>query len=259
MAITLKSQREIELMRGAGSVVAKVLLKLNEVARAGQTTAELNEIALQMTLEAGAEPLFKGVEHPAGKMPFPGAICSSINEQVVHGIPSQDVYLKEGDILSVDFGVRLNGYCGDSAITIPIGQISSDNQRLIDVTREVLDIAVRRCGPGVKWSSVAGEMQQHAKSAGFGVVTEYAGHGIGRDMHEPPRVPNFVSPDLLRNDFILKPGMVVAIEPMINAGSSRVKTLKDGWTVVTKDGRCSAHFEHTVAITKNGNEVLTRP
>jgi methionyl aminopeptidase len=257
MAITLRSRREIDLIGRAGAVVADVLSKLQEVAEPGVTTGRLNEIALQMTADAGAEALFKGVRNPHALIPFPGAICASINEQVVHGIPSDDIKLKQGDILSIDFGVRLNGYCGDAAVTFGINEISEDRQRLIDVTKQVLDIAIAKAKPAVKWSRIAGEMQDYAESAGFSVVKDFVGHGIGRKMHEEPRVPNFVSEELLADDIILAEGMVLAIEPMINAGSAAVRTLKNGWTVATKDGKCSAHFEHTIAIIENGCEVLT--
>jgi len=257
MAITLRSQREIDLMRKAGAVVAKVLLKLKEIAEPGITTLYLDRVASQMTIDAGAEALFKGVCTPVSKIPFPGVICASINEQVVHGIPSENEILKEGDILSIDFGVRLDGYCGDAAVTIPIGQVSEDKSKLMDVTKHVLEIAIAKSAPSVKWSQVAGEMQRYAESAGFSVVKDFVGHGIGRKMHEDPRVPNFVNNDLLANDILLTEGMVLAVEPMINAGSSSVRTLRNGWTVVTKDKKCSAHFEHTIAIVKDGCEVLT--
>jgi len=257
MAITLRSRREIELMRKAGVVVAEVLSKLQRIAEPGVSTAELDNMALRMAAEAEAQTLFKGVRNPHVERPFPGAICASINEQVVHGIPSPDVRLKSGDILSIDFGARLKGYCSDAAVTIGIGEVSQENRRLIDVTRQALDIAIARAAPRVRWSQIAGEMQNCAESAGFSVVKDFVGHGIGRQMHEEPRVPNFVSEELLADDIILAEGMILAVEPMINAGGSKVRILPDGWTVVTSDGKCSAHFEHTVAITKNGCEVLT--
>jgi methionyl aminopeptidase len=257
MAITLRSQREIGLIRKAGVVVADVLSKLEEVAEPGVTTAQLDGIALRMTVDAGAEALFKGVRSPQARDPFPGAICASLNDQVVHGIPSDNVKLREGDVLGIDFGVRLDGYCGDAAVTIGIGEISEDKRRLIQVTKQVLNIAIAKAKPAVKWSDIAAQMQRCAESAGFSVVREFVGHGIGRKMHEEPRVPNFVSDELLANDIVLAEGMVLAVEPMINAGGSAVRTLKNGWTVVTKDGQCSAHFEHTIAIVENGCEVLT--
>ncbi len=245
-------------MRQAGAVVADVLSKLQKIAAPGVTTADLNEVALRMTAEAGAEALFQGVRSPQARRPFPGAICASINEQVVHGIPSDRAVLREGDILSVDFGVRLNGYCGDAAVTIPIGRLSEDNRRLIQTTAEVLEIAIAGARPGVRWSQIAGRIQRHAESAGFSVVRDFVGHGIGTRMHEDPKVPNFVSEELLANDVVLAEGMVLAVEPMINAGGHTVRTLSNGWTVVTKDGRTSAHFEHTVAVVQGGCEVLTR-
>lgn len=257
MAITLRSQREIELMRKAGAVVAGVLLKLKEIAEPGISTAELDDVARKMAAEAGAEALFEGVESPGAKQPFPGVICASLNNEVVHGIPSPSVVLKKSDILSVDFGVRLGGYCGDSAVTFGIGDISSENSRLLDTTRRVLEIAIEQMRPGVKWSSIAAQMQRYAEGAGFSVVRDFVGHGIGREMHEEPKVPNFVSNELLRDDILLKEGMVLAVEPMINAGRKDVKTLRNGWTVVTKDSKCSAHFEHTIVVTEHGCEVMT--
>ena len=257
MAITLRSRREIDLMVKAGAVVADVLSKLQRVAEPGITTGQLDSIALQMTADAGAEALFKGVRNPHARLPFPGAVCASINEQLVHGIPSDNVKLKQGDILSIDFGVRLNGYCGDAATTFGIGEISEDRRRLIEATKHILEIAIAKAKPAVKWSQIAAEMQQYAESAGFSVVKDYVGHGIGRNMHEEPRVPNFVSDELLADDIVLTEGMVLAVEPMINAGSSAVRTLKNGWTVVTQDGNCSAHCEHTIAIVENGCRVLT--
>lgn len=222
------------------------------------TTAHLDSVALEMATQAGAEALFKGVRSPQARKPFPGAICASLNDEVVHGIPSETTVLKEGDILSVDFGVRLNGYCGDSAVTVPIGRVSESSRRLMDVTRETLEIAISMARPGVKWSQVAAKMQKHAESAGFSVVRDFVGHGIGTRMHEDPKVPNFVSRDLLEDDILLTEGMVLAVEPMINAGGYGVRTQGNGWTVVTKDGKCSAHFEHTIAIVTGGCEVLTK-
>jgi methionyl aminopeptidase len=257
MAITLRSRREIELIRKAGAVVADVLSKLHEVAKPGVTTGQLDSIASQITARAGAVALFKGVHNPYARIPFPACICASINEQVVHGIPSEAVVLKNGDILSIDFGARLDGYCGDAAVTVAVGQISEDKRKLIDVTKHILDIAIARAKPGVKWSRIAAEMQDYAEQESFSIVKDFVGHGIGKKMHEEPRVPNFVSDELLRCDIVLTEGMVLAVEPMVNAGTSDVRTLQDGWVVVTKDGKCSAHFEHTIAIVKNGCEVLT--
>ncbi len=257
MAIMLRSRREIELIREAGLIVADVLSKLKEIAEPGITTGQLEAVAAEMTAEAGAEALFKGVRSPLAQKAFPACICASVNEQVVHGIPSDKHVLNEGDILSVDFGVRVNGYCGDAAFTMGIGKISAQNQRLLKVTKELLDIAISGSAPSVKWSQIAGRMQNHAESAGFSVVRDFVGHGIGRKMHEEPRVPNFVSEDLLTDDIVLSEGMILAVEPMINSGTSEVRTLRNGWTIVTQDGKCSAHFEHTIAIVDGGCEVLT--
>jgi len=257
MPITLRSSREIEMLRNAGSVVANVLSKLIEYAKPGVSTAELDDIAMEMTRQAGATALFKGVPCPYMDKPFPGGICASLNEQLVHGIPSKKVILKEGDILSVDFGVKLNGYCGDSAVTIGIGQIVPERQRLLDVTQRLLDIAVEQMAPGVKWSTIAGVMEDTARQAGFSIVKDYVGHGIGTEMHEDPKVPNFVNRELLRNDITLKEGMILAVEPMVNMGKPGVRTLSDGWTVVTRDKKCSAHFEHTIAVVSGGCDVLT--
>ena len=257
MSITLRSKREIELLRNAGKVVSTVLSKLKEEARPGVTTAQLDRIAMDITEKYGARALFKGVKSPYAKMPFPGAICASINEQVVHGIPADDVKLNDGDILSIDFGVKLNGYCGDSAITVAIGNVSPQKKKLIDTTKRLLDIAIENIAPGVLWSTVAAKMQKCAEDAGFSVVTDFVGHGIGTEMHDDPKVPNFVSDDLLRNDILLCEGLIIAVEPMVNVGKSNVRTLRDGWTVVTRDGKCSAHFEHTIAVVKNGCDVLT--
>jgi methionyl aminopeptidase len=214
-------------------------------------------MASQITTQSRAVALFKGVRNPYARIPFPACICASINEQVVHGIPSEAIVVKNGDILSLDFGARLDGYCGDAAVTIAIGQISEDKRKLIDVTKHILDIAVARAKPGIKWSRIAAEMQDYAEQESFSIVKDFVGHGIGKKMHEEPRVPNFVSDELRRSDIVLTEGMVLAVEPMVNAGTSDVRTLKDGWVVVTKDGKCSAHFEHTIAIVKNGCEVLT--
>lgn len=245
------------MLRNAGIVVANVLSKLKEYAKPSVSTAELDDIAMEMTRQAGAVALFKGVPCPYMNRPFPGGICTSINEQLVHGIPSRKVILKEGDILSVDFGVRLNGYCGDAAMTVGIGQISPDRQKLLEVTEQLLNIAIDYMAPGVKWSVIAGMMEEAARQAGFSIVRDYVGHGIGAEMHEDPKVPNFVSRELLRDDILLREGMVLAVEPMVNMGNAGVKTLSDGWTVVTKDKKCSAHFEHTIAVVSGGCQVLT--
>jgi methionyl aminopeptidase len=257
MAIKIRSKQEIEMMRNAGAVVKRVLDSIEDNCRPGVSTADLDRIACDIAADCGADTLFKGVRSPYTVIPFPGAICASVNEQVVHGIPSKGVVLKEGDIFSVDFGVRLNGYCGDSARTIAIGEISSSKRRLMDVTLKMLEIAIENMQPGRKWSDIAALMQQTAQQAGYSVVKDLVGHGIGKQMHEDPQVPNFVSRYLLKNDIELKEGMVLAVEPMVNMGRSSVKTLSDGWTVVTRDSYPSAHFEHTIAVGAKGSDVLT--
>lgn len=253
----LKTQEQVEAMRRSGRLVFTVLRKMHELARPGISTAELNEVAEKMIRDAGAQALFRGVRNKQAKFPFPAALCTSVNEQVVHGIPS-DRPLVEGDVVSVDCGVRLGGFCGDSATTIAIGQISDDAQRLLSVTLEALAIAVERIRPKVWWSDVAAAIQSHVESAGFSVVREFVGHGIGRDMHEEPKVPNYVDPKDRKQDFLLRPGMTLAVEPMVNMGSPEVEYGDStGWPVVTKDRRYAAHFEHTIAVTARGADVLT--
>ncbi len=245
-------------MRHAGRLVHQILTAIRQAVRPGVTTADLDRIADEMIGQAGAEALFKGQQTPQAKMPYPSAICTSVNDEVVHGVPGSRV-LDEGDIISVDCGVRLDGFCGDSATTIPVGSISHEAQRLLDVTQQALEIAIRESRPGGKWSDVAGQMQRHAEQAGFGVVKDFVGHGIGRQMWEDPKVPNFVDRHLKQHDIRLEPGLVIAVEPMINAGTSKVQYADDGtgWTVVTRDGRWAAHFEHMLAITEDGVEVLS--
>jgi len=256
MAVAIRTNREIELIRAAGSVVGRILQKLREVAKAGVSTAELAQVSDGMIAEAGGIALFKGVSMPSARFDYPASICASVNEEVVHGIPGER-RLGDGDIISIDCGVKLGGYCGDAATTIMVGECSGQVQQLVRVTEEVLDIAVEQIRPGRYWSEIAARMQKHAEGAGLGVVREYVGHGIGRSMHEEPKLPNFVSRELLENDLLLRKGMVLAVEPMVNMGTWRVRVLADGWTVVTADGQPAAHFEHTIAVTDSGAEVLT--
>ena len=244
-------------MRRAGRVVARVHERMSEIARPGVTTGELNAVAEKMIADAGADALFKGVVNRQAKFPFPAALCTSVNEQVVHGIPN-DRPLVEGDVVSIDCGVRLDGYCGDAARTLRIGTISPDRQRLLAVTAEALSIAVERMRPKCWWSEIAGAMQQHVEAAGFSVVRDFVGHGIGQEMHEEPKVPNYVDPRERKQDFELRVGMVLAVEPMVNLGTAAVQYGDvTGWPVVTKDGKCAAHFEHTIAVTSGGVDVLT--
>lgn len=258
MAVALRSENEIELIRAAGKVVARVLACMKDEAVEGVSTGELARLSDEIIEEAGGRPLFKGVKNPQAKFDFPASICASVNEEVVHGLPGERE-LADGDIISIDCGVKLDGYCGDSATTIVVGDVPKSTKKLLQVTEEVLNIAIENAKAGGKWSDVARLMQSHAEKAGFGVVREYVGHGIGRKMHEDPKVPNFVSDELLQRDLILRKGMVLAVEPMLNMGTHETRVLTDGWTVVTADSKPAAHYEHTIAITDNGAEVLTYP
>jgi methionyl aminopeptidase len=257
MKITLKSRRELELMRLAGRVVHRALARAHELARAGMTTLELDRIVYDTYTSAGGQGLFKWYPTYEPGKGFPGNTCISVNDEVVHGIPGGRV-LKDGDIVSVDCGIRLGGYCGDSATTIAIGTITPDAQRLLSVTQETLALAIQEIRPGRKWSDVARKMQEHVEKNGMSCVREFVGHGIGTSMHEDPKVPNFVSDDYKkRGDFYLQAGMTIAVEPMVILGNYEVAVLDDHWTVVTKDNTPAAHFEHTIAVTATGADVLT--
>ena len=257
MAIKLKSPQQIECMRQAGRIVRRVLDRLGEIIAPGITTEELDRQAEQLCLQMNGKCLFKGVPGRGGAGPFPGSICASINEEVVHGIPSAKRVIHDGDIVSIDFGVRLEGWCGDAAETFIVGSVPPPVRRLVDATRNALKAAVAMIRPGEKWSAIAGAMQKLVEDEGFSVVREFVGHGIGQEMHEDPKVPNFVSPDLLRRDIFLREGMVFAVEPMVNLGSAAVEYGDDGWTILTRDRKPSAHFEHTVAVVGGGVDVLT--
>ncbi|EGO65330.1 type I methionyl aminopeptidase [Acetonema longum] len=246
--IILKSEREINYMRDAGRIVGQTLEKLKKAVRPGITTQELDQIAADFIKSCGAIPSFKGYYG------FPGNICTSVNEQVVHGIPGLRK-LKNGDTVSIDIGAVINGYHGDAAITLPVGEIDSEVQRLLDVTEQSLYQGIEQARAGNRLSDISHAVQAYVESNGFSVVRDYVGHGIGRSMHEDPQIPNYGSPG---HGPRLKTGMVLAIEPMVNVGTYAVKTLEDDWTVVTTDGKCSAHFEHTIAITAHGPEILTR-
>jgi methionyl aminopeptidase len=252
--ITLRSHREIVLMRKAGLVVWQAHQLAAGMVKPGVTTGAIDAAIEAFFAERGAVPLFKGVP---GKVPFPAVTCISVNEEVVHGIPSRRV-LVEGDVVSVDTGCKLNGWCGDSAMTYPAGRVAPESQKLLDVTKGVLDLAIQLMGQKTRWSDVAREMATYVRDAGFSVVENFVGHGIGQSMHEDPQVPNFVSPNLRRNnDFRLEPGLVIAVEPMVNMGTKKTKPMPDHWTQSTADGQPSAHFEHTIAITESGPWILT--
>ena len=251
--ITLKRPREIDLMREAGRLVAKAHELVRGMIQPGVKTRDIDAAVERLFEQHGATPLFKGVP---GKVPFPADTCISINEQVVHGIPG-DRALETGDLVKVDTGCRLNGWCGDSAWSYAVGEVDEVKQRLMRVGEENLMIAIRELGNCERWSQVADVMERAVRAAGFSVVEQFVGHGIGREMHEDPQVPNFVSSQLRRHDFRLEPGLVLAIEPMVNAGTKQVRIMKDHWTVETKDKQPSVHFEHTVAMTENGPVILT--
>lgn len=245
--IELKTKDEVEKMRRAGRIVAEILARLTEAAKPGLTTLELDAMAEKWTKDAGAVPAFKGYHG------FPNTLCTSVNEQVVHGIPN-DRPLQEGDIISVDFGVKLDGFFGDSATTIPVGRVSDELQKLMDATKKSLELGIEQARADNRLEDIGFAVQSYCESLGYGVVREYVGHGIGRELHEPPQVPNFGRKG---KGLRIRPGMVLCLEPMINMGTAEVETLDDGWTVVTKDRKPSAHFEHSVAIFEDRTEILT--
>ncbi len=245
--IVVKSRRELDIMRRAGALVGRCLGELRAEVRPGLTTGRLDELAEDLILRCGGRPAFKGYRG------FPASICTSINEQVVHGIPGSRV-LQEGDIISVDLGVIVDGFYGDAAITVPVGQADAEVLELLEVASGSLQAAIDSVRPGARLGDVSNAVQVYAESRGFSVVRDYCGHGIGRSMHEAPEIPNYGPAGL---GPMLKPGMTLAIEPMVNLGGHEVSLDLDGWTVVTADGSRSAHFEHTVAVTEDGSEVFT--
>lgn len=245
--ITIKNAKEIEIMAEAGKILAEVLEKIAKLAKPGITTLELNNIAEKLILEKGAKPAFKGYEG------FPYALCASINEEIVHGLPSKRV-LKEGDVAGLDLGVLYKGYNSDMAITVAVGEVSFEAKRLIDVTKKSLKIGIKEVKPGKTIGDIAGAIQKYVESQGFGIVRELCGHGIGKEIHEDPKIPNYgkrgTGPELLE-------GMVICIEPMVTMGDWHLEKSEDGFGYRTKDKSLTAHFEHTIAVTKNGCRVLT--
>jgi methionyl aminopeptidase len=248
-AIELKSREEIARMRDAGRIVQEVLQALQRAAQPGVSTGELDALAEDLAFKKGARPAFKGY------LGFPASLCASLNDEVVHGIPSPKRVLAEGDLLKLDFGVVFRGFYGDAAVTVPVGRVSAEAQRLLDTTREALAQGLAQLRPGKRVSDVGAAVQGYVEARGFSVVREFVGHGIGRALHEPPQVPNFRAGE--GADPRLKLGMVLAVEPMVNQGDWETRTLADRWTAVTVDGKLSAHFEHTAAVTDDGPEVLT--
>lgn len=253
----LKMPSQIALMREAGKVVAEALRLCRSMAKPGVKTIEIDRAVDDLYKRYQAEPLFKGYPAPNPKLPrFPASTCISFNEQVVHGIPGSRV-IREGDLLKIDTACKLNGWCADAAITIMIGQVRPEWRRLVKVAEEVLEIAHVELGRRKWWTEVAERMQRHAEQAGYRMVTQYVGHGIGRTMHENPQVPNFVNKDVRKHNFRIEEGLVLAVEPMVNMGREETDTLRDHWTVVTRDGLPSVHVEHTFAITSEGVVVIT--
>jgi methionyl aminopeptidase len=247
--IIRKGKLELQYMREAGRIVALTLQELQKAIKPGISTAELDAIADQFIREMGAKPSFKGYEG------FPGSICTSVSEEVVHGIPGSRK-LKDGDLVSIDIGAYYNGYHSDSAWTYPVGQIYDEAKRLLKVTEQALYLGIEQIKPDRRLSNISHAIQKHVEGEGFSVIREFVGHGVGRELHEDPDVPNYGPPNV---GIRLKPGMVIAIEPMVNAGKRHIRILEDDWTVITADGKPSAHFEHTVAVTEDGYEILTRP
>ena len=246
--IEVKNDSELQKMREAGKVTAAVLKQMTELVKPGVSTWELDAAAEKTIRAFGATPLFLGYYG------FPGSICASVNEEVVHGIPKKDRILKSGDIISIDTGARLDGFCSDAAITLGVGKVSDEAQRLMDVTKKSLYKAIGQVKPGNRLGDVEHAVETFAIANGMGVVRDYCGHGIGRNMHEEPSIPNFGRPG---TGPLLEKGMVLAIEPMLTAGTYKVRELDDGWTVVTADGKYAAHVEHTVAVTAHGSEIFT--
>lgn len=246
--ILIKSPDEIGLMYEANQIVAETLSMLKRVAEPGITTFELDRLAEELCLKRKARPAFKGYSG------FPGSLCVSLNEEVVHGIPSRKCKLKNGDVLSIDFGVEYKGFFGDSAISLPIGRIDQQRQNLLNATDQSLALAIEQVQVGNRIVDISRAVQNHVEPLGYSVVRQFVGHGIGRSLHEGPEIPNFVSDGQSPR---LQEGMVLAIEPMVNLGTGKVKVLRDGWTVVTADKKCSAHFEHSVALTADGPLILS--
>ncbi len=257
MGIRLKTSEEIERMRAAGKVVRQVLEHCRGLCKPGVTTREIDESAYQLFTKLGARGLFKNYPTYRAGEGFPANLCISVNEEVVHGIAGDRV-IRDGDVVSVDCGVEVGGWCGDAAETFAVGNVPARTLQLLDTTRHVLQLAVENIRPGRRWSQIAWLMQNYAEQNGVSVVRDFVGHGIGQKMHEDPKVPNYVTPELKRNDIVLREGMVLAVEPMCNLGSYEVLTLADGWTVLTADRQPSAHYEHTIAVTRDGADVLTR-
>ena len=254
--IIYKSRREIELMRRTGHHAHRILRAMADAVAPGVTTGQLNDICRLELARIGGIGLSKNYPTYKPGEGYPAESCISVNDEVVHGIPGPR-RLVAGDIVTLDLAMKLGEYCADTAITVGVGEVPNDRKALLNLTRETLDLACSLMRPGRRWSEIARTMQHHVESRGYGVVQEFVGHGIGRTMHEDPKVPNFVTPEQLKGDFVLKKGMTLAVEPMVVIGSRAVETLDDEWTVVTANGKPACHFEHTIAITDDGVDILT--
>ena len=255
--IVRKTQSELEKMRRSGMLVHDILRAVGEMAQPGVTTWELEVAAVKMMKDAGAKPAFQNYYVPAAGERYRYVLCTSVNDEIVHGMPNPKRVLKKGDIVSIDTGVSLNGYFGDSALTVGIGELSDGAKKLMKVTEDSLELAIAQVREGNRLFDICGAVEEYVLANGFSIIREYVGHGIGTQLHEEPQIPNYV--DRRNENPRLREGMVLAIEPMVSAGKPEAKVLRDKWTAVTKDGSYSAHFEHCVAVTSNGPWVLTRP
>ena len=255
--IVRRSSVELQKLRRSGLLVHEILLKLKDMVAEGVSTQDLEAEAEKLIKDAGAKPAFKGYYSHASGTKYPYVLCTSVNEEVVHGMPSARRKLKSGDVISIDTGVELEGYYGDSAITVPVGEVSESVKRLLKVTEDSLELAIDQVRAGNRLFDISGTVEKYVTSHGFSIVREFVGHGIGTSLHEEPQIPNYI--DRNSENPRLKPGMVLAIEPMVNEGKAETKVLSDKWTAVAKDGSYSAHFEHMVAVTDNGPWVLSRP
>ncbi|MCD6442203.1 type I methionyl aminopeptidase [bacterium] len=251
--VIIKTDKEVEIMRKAGKLLSKVISQVASAVRPGISTLSLDDLAEKLIINFGAKPAFKG--YGQGKNRYPATLCTSVNEEVVHGIPRRDKILKEGDIIGLDCGLIYNGYFSDMAITVPVGKISYQAEELIRTTKKSLNIAIQMIKPGIRLGNISSAIQSCAEENNFSVVRTLTGHGIGKELHEPPVILNYGIPN---TGITLEKGMTLCFEPMFNAGDWRVKTLKDGWTIVTSDNSLSAHFEHMILVTKSGAEVLTK-
>jgi len=251
--VTIKTENDIKILQEGGKILARILRQVAKQVKLGVKTSELNSLAEKLIQDAGGEPAFKGVLGP--KDPFPCALCVSINEQVVHGIPSNEIVIKDGDLVGLDLGLKYKGLFTDMAVTVGVGKVDKRARKMMQVTKKALDLAIKKIKPGVDLQEVSAVIEKIARKNDFQVVRQLVGHGVGYDVHEPPQIPNYVIKDF---HLELKPGMVLALEPMFTMGDWKVKTLSDGWTAVTADGSKSAHFEHTVVVTDKGALIVTK-